>query len=180
MRQQRIDVGSILVAIGAALLFVSLFLQWYDPAGTGWQVFEALDLLLAAIALGVLAAVAGGVGSAGEGRGWWVPALAALALVVVSVQLIDLPPAAQGADRAEGAWLALGGSALLVLGALLLRMRISLSIDLRERETRRRVPAVDRREAGDEPAPAAGGERGTVAGDVERTQPLDPDDRPRA
>jgi peptidoglycan/LPS O-acetylase OafA/YrhL len=166
MRQQRIDVGSILVAVGAALLLVSLFLQWYDPAGTGWQVFEALDILLAGIALGVLGAVAGTLGSAGDGRGWWVPGLAACALLVVAVQLIDLPPAARGADRAVGAWLALAGSALLVLGALLQRMRISISVDLRERETRHRVPAVDRREEADEPR-------------VERTQPVDLDDRPR-
>jgi hypothetical protein len=178
MRQQRIDVGSILVAVGAALLFVSLFLQWYEPAGTGWEVFEALDLLLAMIALAVLAAVAGGIGAAAEGRGWWVPALASLALIVVAVQLINLPPAAQGADRGEGAWLGLAGAALTVIGALLQRMRISIAVDVRERETRRRVPAVDRREAADEPASGGAARSGAVAEEVDRTQPIDPGERP--
>jgi peptidoglycan/LPS O-acetylase OafA/YrhL len=173
--RQRLDLGSILAALGAALLFVSLFVVWYEPGGTGWQVFEALDLVLAAIAVGVLSAVAVGVGTAPEDRAWWVPALAAVAVAVVAVQLIDPPPAARGTDRVEGAWLALGGALLLVVGALLQRARISISVDVRERDRRQRVPAVDRRDAvADEPQePAPEATRGSVV-DPDRTEPLPP------
>jgi hypothetical protein len=201
--RQRLDLGSILAALGAALLFVSLFVTWFEPAGTGWQVFEALDLVLAAIAVGALAAVAAGLGTAPEDRAWWVPALAAVALAIVAIQIIDPPPAARGADRVEGAWLALAGSLLLVVGAILQRTRISISVDVRERDRRRRVPAVDRREgvAEDPPEPAqTGATRGAIAdpepgrgeqapgpmgrtvADPDRTQPLppqDPDGPPR-
>jgi peptidoglycan/LPS O-acetylase OafA/YrhL len=173
--RQRLDLGSILAALGAALLLVSLFVAWFEPAGTGWQVFEALDLVLAGIAVGALAAVAAGLGTAPEDRAWWVPALAAVALAVVAIQIIDPPPAASGADRVEGAWLALAGSLLLVVGAVLQRTRISISLDVRERDRRRRVPAVDRREGVAEDSPGPAEARTTVA-DPDRTQPLSPQD----
>ena len=175
--RQRLDLGSILAALGAALLLVSVFVAWFEPGGTGWQVFETLDLVLAAIAAGALAAVAVGLGTAPEDRAWWVPVLAAVAIVVVAVQLVDPPPAARGADRVEGAWLALGGAVLLVLGALLQRARISIFVDVRERDRRQRVPAVDRGEgAADEPEePATKVTRRGVA-DPDRTEPLPPQD----
>jgi peptidoglycan/LPS O-acetylase OafA/YrhL len=175
--RQRLDLGSILAALGAALLLVSLFVDWFDPGGSGWQVFEALDLVLAGIAAGALAAVAAGLGTAPEDRAWWVPVLAAVGLAVVAVQLVDPPPAARGADRVEGAWLALGGALLLAVGALLQRARISVFVDVSERDRRRRVPAVDRREGTDdepdEPATAVA-PRGVV--DPDRTEPLPPQD----
>jgi hypothetical protein len=173
--RQRLDLGSILAALGAALLFVSLFVAWFDPGGTGWQVFEALDLVLAAIAVGALTAVAIGLGTAPEDRAWWVPVLAVVAVAVVAVQLVDPPPAARGADRVEGAWLALGGALLLVLGALLQRARISISVDVRERDRRQRVPAVDRREGlADEPEQPATEVTRRGGADPDRTEPLPP------
>ena len=175
--RQRLDLGSILAALGAALLFVSLFVAWFDPGGTGWQVFEALDLVLAAIAVGALTAVAIGLGTAPEDRAWWVPVLAAVALAVVAVQLVDPPPAARGADRVEGAWLALGGALLLGLGALLQRARISISVDVRERDRRQRVPAVDRRDGvADEPEQPATEVTRRPGADPDRTEPLPPQD----
>ena len=49
--RQRFDAGNALVAVGAVVLLVSLFLDWFGPpdGGTGvsaWTTFEVLDLLL--------------------------------------------------------------------------------------------------------------------------------------
>ena len=175
--RQRVDAGTILAAIGAVLLVVSLFVQWFDPVGTGWQVFEVVDVLLAGIAVATVVALFGRDRPADDPP-WWLPLLAAVAVAVVAVQLIDPPPAARETDRATGAWLALAGALLLAAGALLRHSRISISVDVHQRETRRRVPAVDRRE---EPAPPPS-PSGPVRPDPQRTQPLeriDPDDRPR-
>ena len=45
--RERFDAGTGLVALGAVLLLVSLFVDWYDPSGTAWSVFEFVDILLA-------------------------------------------------------------------------------------------------------------------------------------
>jgi len=185
MRQRVVDAGTIIAAVGAALLIASLFVEWYDPAGTGWQVFEVVDILLAAIALGTVALLlgAGRPADRGEDAPSWAPLLALAAVAVVAVQLIDLPPAARETDRATGAWLALAGALLLAAGALLRHSRISISVDVHQRDTRRRVPAVDRREEQGPAAPPAGpaGHSGAVRHDPQRTQPLealDPEERP--
>ena len=39
--RERFDAGTGLVALGAVLLLVSLFVDWYDPSGDAWAVFEA-------------------------------------------------------------------------------------------------------------------------------------------
>ncbi len=79
-----------------------------------------------------------------------------LAFVVVA-QLLDPPPAARGEAREVGAWLALGGSALMVAGAVLAMAQISVTIDVTERERRQRMAAVDARDddGGDEPGSTA-------------------------
>jgi len=101
----------------------------------------------------------------------------------------------RGADRAVGAWIALGGSALMAAGAVLAVAQISVTIDISER--RRRTAAVDARDAadpaagaapprepggplwtppaaaaadGDEPVPAPDGDGPAL--DPDRTQPL--------
>ena len=56
---ERINGGFALAAIGAVVLFVSLFLNWFEPGLDAWTVFEIEDLLLAALALFTLYAVAG-------------------------------------------------------------------------------------------------------------------------
>src|SRR4051794_41677708 len=48
---RRIDLRRAVLFAGSALLFISLFLEWYDTGPTGWQGFEALDLVLAAPAV---------------------------------------------------------------------------------------------------------------------------------
>src|SRR5262245_65609354 len=63
--RERFDAGTGLVAIGAVLLLVSLFIDWYKPGGDAWAVFESLDLVLAAAAICGLLAVAPRFGTRG-------------------------------------------------------------------------------------------------------------------
>jgi hypothetical protein len=177
--RQKIDAGSALAALGAALLLVSLFIRWFKPGGTAWQVFEIVDLVLAGLALAVLAGTLGRTEPAGEPPRWLLGASVA-ALAVVAVQVIDPPPSARGSDIATGAWLALAATALMAIGAGLSRSSVSITVDVRQRDRRRRVSAVDRRaDAGGGPAPAPTTEvpRGgvsapDVADDTGRTQPM--------
>ncbi|MCZ4494787.1 MAG: hypothetical protein QOH30_3572 [Baekduia sp.] len=190
---RRIDLGRAVLCAGAALLLISLFTEWYDTGPTGWEVFESLDLVLAAIAVAaVVAAIR--PDALPPGAAW---ALPGAALVIVIVQLVNAPPAAGDGKPTTGAWLALAGALLMAAGSALSLAAISVTVHVREREVRRRVPAVDRRadreaaaaedldaDAGSGPVTAAGG--GSVAADdLERTQPLtalredDPEDPER-
>jgi peptidoglycan/LPS O-acetylase OafA/YrhL len=181
---RRIDLGRAVLCAGAALLLISLFTEWYDTGPTGWEVFETLDLVLAAIALSaVVAAIR--PDAVPPAAAW---ALPGAALVIVIVQIVNAPPAAGDGDPSTGAWLALSGSLLMAAGSALSLAAISVTVHVREREVRRRVPAVDRRaeresaEAEDLDAdadPGAGsaprtssGSRSAGADDLDRTQPL--------
>ncbi len=158
---RKLDAGALLVAAAALLLIVSLFLDWFGLEGaavTAWQAFEALDLVLLAAALVALAVAFGVL----EDRLLLVAA--GVAFVVVVSQLIQAPPAGQGADIEVGAWLALVGAFGLLVGAALSSAKIAVTVDVQGRERRRRVAAVDRRgeqpvapaeptHAPDEPAP---------------------------
>jgi hypothetical protein len=140
--RERFDAGSGLVALGAVVLLVSLFVDWYSPSGNAWAVFEVVDVLLAAAAATALAAIIPRY--AGLQRA--LPAIAFGALFVVVVQIIDAPPSARG-DRIEaGAWLALGATALMAAGATLSAASISVTVDVRGRDRRRRSAAIDARE----------------------------------
>jgi hypothetical protein len=140
---RRIDLGRAVLFAGSALLFVSLFVEWYDPDLTAWEVFEALDLALAALAVaGMVAAVRPDLTPA-----WAAGAVPGAAVVIVFVQLVNKPPAAGGADLASGAWLALAGALLMGAGAAMSLAAISVTVAVRGRDVRRRVPAVDRRHA---------------------------------
>jgi hypothetical protein len=129
------------LVIGAALLLVSLFTEWYDTGPTGWDVFETLDLVLAGIALaGIVAAV-----RPDAVPPWVAWGLPAVAVAAVLVQLVNAPPAAGDGSPSTGAWLALAGALLMAGGAALSVAAISVTVQVRERDVRRRVPAVDRR-----------------------------------
>jgi hypothetical protein len=141
---RRFEAGPILLLLGAALLLVSLFLDWYDDALNAWEAFEALDLVLAAIALSVIAAATGLVSpdvAVVDRR--WLPWLVLAALAVVVAQILDPPPAVPGDELEAGAWLALGGTLVLAVGALLTFGRVSFAVSFNQRETRRRVDVVD-------------------------------------
>jgi carbon starvation protein CstA len=134
---RRVDAGAVVAAAGAALLLVSLFLDWYGDdteAFSAWTIFEVIDLLLAAIALLAISTFLSRAGI--EPRLPTAPLLllGGAALVLTASQLIDEPPAVTFADLElqTGAWLALAGSALLLAGAFMSVARVSFSVEHRE------------------------------------------------
>ncbi|HEX6621152.1 MAG TPA: hypothetical protein VF024_15930 [Solirubrobacteraceae bacterium] len=151
--RERFDAGTGLVAVGAVLLLVSLFIRWYDPGGDAWAVFESLDLLLTGAAVCGLLAVAPRFGTGGLGRA--LPLISVAAFATVLVQLVDPPPVVNDSSLATGAWLALGATATMALGAILGAASISVTVDVRGRERRRRTAAIDARESAAEAAEAA-------------------------
>lgn len=141
----RFDAGSLLVVAGATLLLVALFLDWFSPGLSAWGAFEVVDVLLAALAAAAITGALTEPAASGE-RLRWLPVVCAAALVLVASQAVDAPPAA-GEQRELGLWLALAGSVLMTLGAVLAAARISVVVDVQGRDHRRRVAAVDRRDA---------------------------------
>jgi hypothetical protein len=143
---RRFEIGPILAAAGALVLLVSLFLDWYGPI-SAWGAFEIADILLAAIAVGALVAAAGILApelSYVEGR--WLPALAVAATVLVVAELLSPPGLLDRAELQTGAWLALASSLVLLAGAILSIGKVSFSVAIEGRETKRRVAAVDHRQ----------------------------------
>ena len=151
--RERFDAGTGLVAVGAVLLLVSLFIDWYDPGGDAWAVFESLDVLLAGAAVCGLLAMAPRFGTGGLGRA--LPLISVVAFAIVLVQLIDPPAVVNDSDLATGAWLALAATATMALGAILGAASISVTVDVRGRERRRRTAAIDAREGAAAAAEAA-------------------------
>lgn len=126
-----IEAGMLLMGLGALLLLVSLFLEWYQPGVEAWDVFEVWDLVLAALAIGALVAVAGRLGFGPPRPALWLIVPAVAALVIVLYALIDPPPLTAGlpdGDPGTGLWLALAASILMAAGALLSVARISVAI----------------------------------------------------
>lgn len=139
--------GKLLAGLGALLLLVSLFLDWYgaprvggtdggDFGASAWTAFELVDLLLAALALATIAwAVAAFVRPGHDLLPARAGAVAGLvALVLVAVSIVNEPPLFFLADpsREIGIWLAFAGAVLITVGALLTTARISLVIARRE------------------------------------------------
>jgi hypothetical protein len=151
--RERFDAGTGLVAVGAVLLLVSLFIDWYDPGGDAWAVFETLDVLLAGAAVCGLLAMAPRFGTGGLGRA--LPLISVVAFAIVLVQLIDPPPVVNDSNLATGAWLALAATATMALGAILGAASISVTVDVRGRERRRRTAAIAARESAGAAAEAA-------------------------
>ena len=134
---QRVNAGQILVVVGAVALFVSLFLNWYEPSFAGesgvsaWTAFELLDIVLAGLALIAIAAVLpvpGASGTATLVASRWLPWLGVAALVLVVVTLLNDPPGARDRGLEVGAWIGLVGAIALAAGGLLSVARVSLVI----------------------------------------------------
>jgi len=128
---ERIQGGGILAAIGAVMLLVSLFLDWFSPASDAWQSFEIVDLLLAGLAIAALATGLTGRALPGPVSLSW---LGVAALVLVVAAILNHPPAASAHSLKAGAWVGFGGAALIALGGLLDTTRISVVIAFRSRE----------------------------------------------
>jgi hypothetical protein len=199
--RRTIDLSTALVGIGAIAVLVSLFLDWYEPGLRAWDVFEIVDWALFGLAIAALAVLALETTTTAppSQRLGWICGI--LALIVVA-ELLDPPPAAHGATREIGAWVALAGAAVMVAGAVMAMAELSVTIGVAGRERRTRTAAVDAREdagGGDPsaaPGPAPGSasapaksselwqspaDRASAADDVpdaDKTQPLSPVDRP--
>ena len=126
-----LEAGALLIGLGALLLFVSLFLDWYQPGIDAWSVFEAWDLVLALLAIAALVAVASRMGYGPPRPASWLLGPAVAALVIVVYAFFDPPPATNGlpdGDPDTGLWLALVGAVLMTAGAVLSVARISVAI----------------------------------------------------
>jgi uncharacterized membrane protein (UPF0136 family) len=126
------EAGLLLIALGAILLLISLFLEWFEPGIEAWDVFEVWDLVLAALAIAALVAVAGRMGYGPPRSNSWLMAAGIVAFVVVVASLLDHPPAADqaGQDPSTGLWLALVASVLMLAGTALSVARISVALNV--------------------------------------------------
>jgi peptidoglycan/LPS O-acetylase OafA/YrhL len=152
-KHRTIAIGPLIGLAGGVLLFVSLFLEWYEsesdePILTAFTVFEVLDLVLAALAIGAVVALAESLGvrlpsSGPPSRARLGLPLGAAALLLIVFQLLNDPPFIVGSDRGPelGLWLALAGALLIVAGGLLSVARISLALDIEQRRAERRQAA---------------------------------------
>jgi hypothetical protein len=184
-RQTQLALGPLVGAVGAVLLIVSLFLDWYEGI-TGFTVFEFIDLLLVLLALATIASLAGGMGLVRPAPSPTISlAVALFTIFVVLTQIINDPPAVVGpggSDQDIGIWLALSGAALMVAGAVLGYASISLAFEPRERagsderEPDRGVTSVSTPPAPDKPGPEPGR---PVASDQDATRPLSDPAAPR-
>jgi hypothetical protein len=135
MRQTQIPVGPLLAAIGGVLLIVSLGMNWYGDR-SAFTAFEVWDLVLVLLGLATLVLLAEAVGLLhGVVRSGTGLIVGAAALVIVLTQLINHPPAGIHLDEATGLWLGLGGSALMLAGAVLSTARVAISVEPRRGRT---------------------------------------------
>jgi hypothetical protein len=140
MRETQIPIGALIAAIGGLLLIVSLALDWYGPY-SGFTSFEFLDLLLLVLGLAALATLAAALGFLRTPLRPGTPLVVGVtALVIVASQLINHPPAGNERDLETGAWLALGGAALMVAGAILSSARIAIAVEPRSRAAAAQAP----------------------------------------
>jgi hypothetical protein len=151
---RRFQVGPILVFLGAIVLLVSLFLEWYGSQ-TAWDVFEMADVVLAVLAI---AAIATAVGLIAPDVGYldrkWVPGVGVAAAVLIAAQL-DPPPAAADEMAGTGAWIAFASALVMVIGAVLSFGRVSLAVSVEEQDRRERVAVVDHRQDTAETVPVS-------------------------
>jgi hypothetical protein len=133
------------LALGALVVLVALFLDWF-AAFNAWQVFEIVDVVLAALAVAALVAAAGLIVPDIEYVDRkYVPWIVGAAFVIVADQILQPPAGLDSSDLGTGAWLALAGAVVMVLGAVLALTKVSFAVAVEGRDRRRRVSAVDHR-----------------------------------
>ena len=158
---ERINGGQALAALGAIVLLVGLFLDWFGQRNA-WTTFEVLDLVLAAIAVatlvGLVPASAWGRRSTPVVPPEYLGPLGIAAVVIVIAALINHPPTGAGHSPHIGVWVALAGGLLIALGGILRSARISLVITTRPTADSRGAterPPTSRPPAGPGPAERA-------------------------
>src|ERR671937_188971 len=116
---RRFEVGPILVAVGAVVLIVSLFLDWYGKL-TAWQAFEVVEVLLGSLAVAALVIALGQLIPDLEYiERRRLPFVVLAIAVLVAAEIIDPPPAAGDQSPASGAWIAFGAAVVMFAGAML-------------------------------------------------------------
>jgi hypothetical protein len=178
-RQTQLALGPLVASVGAVLLIVSLFLDWYEGV-TGFTAFEFLDLLLVLLALATIASLVGGLGLVKPAPSPTVSlAVALFTIFVVLTQIVNDPPAVvlTGTDQDIGIWLGLSGAALMVAGGVLGYASISLAFEPRSGDSGgdRDVTGVSP-SSPPRPAPEPGRH---VASDDDPTRPLSDPAAPR-
>jgi hypothetical protein len=141
---RRFDIGPLLLALGAILLLVGLFLDWYGGA-TAWDVFEVTDVLLAALAVAALVSAAGLLTDGEYVDRRALPWIVGAAFVLVTAELINPPPTVAVTRLGAGAWMAFAAACVMVVGAVLTVARVSFAVSVEGRDVKRRVAAVDHR-----------------------------------
>ena len=144
---RRFEIGPILVAAGAVVLIVSLFLDWYG-ALTAWQAFEVVEVLLGSLGVAALVIAVGQLIPDLEYiERRRLPVVVLAVAVLVAAEIIDPPPAAGDQAPASGAWIAFGAAIVMLAGAVLTfgRLRFAVSVEGRE-QRRERVAVVDNRQ----------------------------------
>src|SRR3954464_15847615 len=102
---RRFELGPILVALGALVLLVSLFLDWYG-ALTAWDAFEIVEVLLGVLAVTAFVIALGQlVPDIDYADRRWLPGVVLAVAVLVAAEIVTPPPAAGGEDPAGGAWI---------------------------------------------------------------------------
>ena len=150
---RRFEVGPILVALGAIMLLVSLFMDWYGPQ-TAWEAFEVVEVLLAVLAVAALVIAVGLLVPDVEYlERRWLPLIVLGVAVLVAAELNNPPPGAADDTLEEGAWVAFGAALVMLAGAVLSFGRVSLALAVEGRELRQRVAMVDHRQDTAETAP---------------------------
>jgi hypothetical protein len=138
---ERVNAGQLMVMVGATALLVSLFIDWYEPELSAWEVFEIGDVVLAALAILALAsALPMRLPSVGAARtalfDRWLPWIGLAAVAFIVVTLVNDPPAARDLSLEFGAWLGLIGAVLITAGGLLSTSRVAIVITPRPSEGR--------------------------------------------
>jgi hypothetical protein len=135
-----------LVALGALVLLVSLFLDWYGSL-TAWEAFEVVEVLLGALAVIALVIALGQlIPDLEYVERRWLPAVVLAVAVLVAAEIVDPPPAAGSEDPATGAWIAFGSALVMFIGAVLTFGRVRFAVSVEGREIRERVAVVDHRQ----------------------------------
>jgi hypothetical protein len=142
---RRFDIGPLLTALGAAVLLVALFLDWYGRS-SAWSAFEVVDVLLAALAvLSLITALGLLVPEVATVEKRWLGWLTGAVVVVVCAELINPPPVVADTSLGLGAWLAFAAACAMLVGVVLTLSRVSFAVSVEGRDQRRRVAAVDHR-----------------------------------